>query len=183
LITGNNKKDSMWIEVKEDTRLTERTEVVKKQDELLAKYQPSIDKFNHVLDQLDEIDALLNQLKEEWKDKKDKCIDTLNKAHKVLTTKSKEMREFMMGKKQEKQGYGIVEVITPFSIIRDASMLILGKNSLPGAQEEKKLQEAEVAIQNVITKANEFFTKDWDYFRKLVEANPVAKFKDYESIK
>ena len=54
---------------------------------------------------------------------------------------------------------------------------------MPGEQEEKKLQDAEVAIQNVLTKANQFFTKDWLNFRKLVEATPVAKFKDYESIK
>ena len=54
---------------------------------------------------------------------------------------------------------------------------------MPGEQEEKKLQEAEAAIQTVIVKANEFFTKDWADFRKLVETTPVKKFKDYESIK
>ena len=69
------------------------------------------------------------------------------------------------------------------STIRDANMLVSGKNTIPGEQEEKKLQEAEVAIQNVIAKGNEFFTKDWAGFRKLVEATPVAKFKDYETIK
>ena len=62
-------------------------------------------------------------------------------------------------------------------------MLIAGKNTMPGEQEERKLQEAETAIQNVIAKANEFFTKDWAEFRKLVEATPIKKFKDYESIK
>jgi hypothetical protein len=48
---------------------------------------------------------------------------------------------------------------------------------------ENKLQEAETMIQNVVAKANEFFTKDWAEFRKLVEATPIKKFKDYESIK
>ena len=183
VVTANNQKDSTWIEVKDDARLPNINEVVKKQDELLAKHQPSVDKFNNVLDQLDEIDALLTQLKTEWKDKKDKGLDTLNKAHKAIGTKSKALREYIMGKKQEKQGYGTVDAITPISIIRDASMLILGKNTMPGEQEDKKLEEAETAIQAVIVKANDFFTKDWADFRKLVEATPIVKFKDYESIK
>jgi hypothetical protein len=183
VVTANNQKDSMWIEVKDDSRLADRTEVVKKQDELAAKHQPSADKFNSVIDQLDEVDALLLQLKAEWKDKKDKGLDTLNKAHKAITAKAKTLREYIYGKKQEKQGYGTVPVITPMSIIRDANMLVSGKNTIAGEQEEKKLQEAEVAIQNVIAKGNEFFTKDWAGFRKLVEATPVAKFKDYETIK
>ena len=183
VVTANKLKDSMWIEVKDDNRLGSRTEIVKKQDELLAKHQPSADKFNNVLDQLDEVDALLLELKADWKDKKDKGLDTLNKAHKAITAKAKTLREYIMGKKQEKQGYGTVAAITPIGIINDASMLILRKNTMPGEQEEKKLQEAEAAIQTVIVKANEFFTKDWADFRKLVETTPVKKFKDYESIK
>ena len=59
VVTANNKKDSMWIEVKDDARLMDRNPVVKKQDELLAKHQPSADKFNSAMDQLDEVDALL----------------------------------------------------------------------------------------------------------------------------
>ena len=183
VVTANKQKDSMWIEVKGDERLADRTLVVKKQDELMAKHQPSADKFNSVMDQLDEVDALLLELKAEWKDKKDKGLDTLNKAHKTITASAKALRESIFGKKQEKQGYGTVDVITPISIIRDASMLIGGKNTMPGEQEDRKLQEAETAIQNVIAKANEFFTKDWANFRKLVEATPIKKFKDYESIK
>jgi photosystem II stability/assembly factor-like uncharacterized protein len=183
VVTANKQKDSMWIEVKGDERLADRTLVVKKQDELMAKHQPSADKFNSVMDQLDEVDALLLELKAEWKDKKDKGLDTLNKAHKKITASAKTLREFIFGKKQEKQGYGTVDVITPISIIRDASMLIGGKNTMPGEQEDRKLQEAETAIQTVIAKANEFFTKDWASFRKLVEATPIKKFKDYESIK
>lgn len=64
----------MWIEVKGDERLADRTLVVKKQDELMAKHQPSADKFNSVMDQLDEVDALLLELKAEWKDKKTKVL-------------------------------------------------------------------------------------------------------------
>lgn len=38
-------------------------------------------------------------------------------------------------------------------------MLIGGKNTMPGEQEERKLQEAETAIQTVIAKANVFLQR------------------------
>jgi hypothetical protein len=69
------------------------------------------------------------------------------------------------------------------SIIRGATMLVSSKNTMPGEQEELKLKDAEAAIQDVITRANEFFTKEWVAFRKLVESTPIKKFKDYEVIK
>ena len=183
IVTANNKKDSIWLEVKDDVRVTNKTEIVKKQDELMAKFQPSVDKLNTVLDQLDEVDALLLQLTAEWKDKKERGLDTLNKTHKKVTASAKNLREFISGKKQEKQGYGTVDVITPMSTISAATMLIVRRNTMPGEQEEQKLKDAEAAIQTVVAKANEFFANEWASFRKLVEATPIKKFKDYEVIK
>jgi len=183
VVTANSKKDSTWIEVKEDARLASRVALIKKQDELMHQFQPSVDKLNTALDQLDEVDALLLELTAEWKDKKDKGLDTLNKTHKKVTESAKKLREYINGKKQDKQGYGTVDVITPMSTIRGATMLISGKNTMPGEQEELKLKDAEAAIQDVIIKANDFFTKDWAAFRKLVESTPIKKFKDYEIIK
>ena len=183
IVTAKNKKDSIWLEVKDDVRVTNKTEVVKKQDEMMAKFQPSADKLNMVMDQLDEVDALLLQLTAEWKDKKDKGLDTLNKTHKKVTASAKKLREFISGKPQEKQGYGTVDVITPMTTIRSATMLIAGKNTMPGEQEEQKLKDAEAAIRTVVEKANEFFANEWASFRKLVEATPIKKFKDYEVIK
>jgi photosystem II stability/assembly factor-like uncharacterized protein len=183
IVTAKNKKDSIWLEVKDDVRVTNKTEVVKKQDEMMAKFQPSADKLNMVMDQLDEVDALLLQLTAEWKDKKDKGLDTLNKTHKKVVASAKKLREFISGKAQEKQGYGTVDVITPMSTIRAATMLIAGKNTIPGVQEEEKLKDAEAAIRTVVEKANAFFANEWAAFRKLVEATPIKKFKDYEVIK
>ena len=158
-------------------------DVVLAQDAYSAKLQVSNDKFNAALDQIEDAELILVGLKAEWKDKKDKGVDTLNKAHKAITEKVKGLREMMFGKKQEKQGYGTVPVITPISIIRAANMLINAKNTMPGAQEDRAIENAATAADNVVIKVNAFFAKDWADFRKLVEANPVKKFKDIETIK
>jgi hypothetical protein len=183
VVTAGSNTDSVWVEVKDDPRVSNRTALLLAQDAALEKLQPVNDKYNAALDLVQDAETVLAALKAEWKDKKDKGIDTLNKTHKVISDKVKGLREFMMGKRQEKQGYGTVPVITPIGVIRNASMLIMGKNTAPGEQEEAAIAAAVVAADGVATKVNAFFEKDWADFRKLVEATPIKKFKDVEVIK
>jgi hypothetical protein len=183
VVIANDKKDSAWVEVKSDSRIASANDIVLAQDVYSAKLQVSNDKFNAALDQIEDAELILASLKTEWKDKKDKGVDTLTKAHKIITEKVKGIRETMFGKKQEKQGYGTVPVITPISIIRAASMLINAKNTMPGSQEDSAIDNAATAADNIVIKVNAFFAKDWADFRKLVEANPIKKFKDIETIK
>ena len=183
VVTVGNQKDSAWVEVKDDPRLPSKNEVVLAQDASLRKLQPANDKYNAALDLIDDAELVLTALKAEWKDKKDKGVDTLNKAHKIVSEKLKDLRAFMMGKKQEKQGYGTVPVITPIGIIRNASMLISGKITAPAEQEQAAIDAAITAAGEVATKVNAFIEKDWADFRKLVEANPIKKFKEVELIK
>jgi hypothetical protein len=183
IVSVGNQKDSVWVEVKDDPRLPSKNEVVLAQDAALAKLQPANDKYNAALDLMDDAELILAGLKTEWKDKKDKGLDTLNKAHKTISDKLKDMRAYMMGKKQEKQGYGTVPVITPIGTIRNASMLIVGKNSIPAEQEQAAIEAAITAANEIATKVNAFIEKDWAEFRKLVEANPIKKFKEVSLIK
>jgi hypothetical protein len=183
VVTAGSNVDSVWVEVKDDPRVSNRKEVIVAQDAALEKLQPVNDKYNAALDLIQDAETVLASLKTEWKDKKDKGVDTLNKAHKAITEKVKGLREFMMGKRQEKQGYGTVPVITPIGIIRNASMLIMGKNTIPGEQEAAAIAAATVAADGVAVKVNAFFEKDWAEFRKLVESTPIKKFKDVEVIK
>jgi photosystem II stability/assembly factor-like uncharacterized protein len=183
VVTAGAWKDSAMVQVSDDPRVPSKNEVVLAQDKLLDQLQAVADKYNAAQDQLDEAELTLTQLKAEWKDKKDKGVDSLNKAHKAIAEKVKNLKEMMVGKRQEKQGYGTVPTITPISIIRSASMLIMGKNTLPGAQEERVIAEAKVAADNVATQVNAFFAKDWADFRKLVESTPIKKFKEVETIK
>lgn len=183
VVSANKVKDSVWVEVQADARLPIMNEVVLAQDQFLEKLQPANDKYNAALDLLDDADLVLAALKLEWKDKKDKGLDTLQKTHKSITEKVKGLRELMMGKKQEKQGYGTVPVITPIAVIRNAGMLVIGKTTMPGQQEEAAIDAAIVAANQVAEKANTFFANDWAAFRKLVEATPIKKFKDVETIK
>ncbi|MBP6000041.1 MAG: hypothetical protein KA534_06245, partial [Sediminibacterium sp.] len=183
VVTVGSWKDSAMVQVSDDPRLPSKREVVLAQDKLIDQLQKTADKYNAAQDQLDDADLILTQLKAEWKDKKDKGVDSLNKAHKIITEKVKNLKEMMVGKKQEKQGYGTVPTITPISIIRSASMLIMGKNTMPGTQEERVMADAATAAEKVATQVNAFFAKDWADFRKLVEATPIKKFKEVEAIK
>jgi hypothetical protein len=62
-------------------------------------------------------------------------------------------------------------------------MLIVGKNAMPAEQEKAAIQDAIAAANDIAVKVNAFIEKDWADFRKLVEANPIKKFKDVDLIK
>jgi hypothetical protein len=61
-------------------------------------------------------------------------------------------------------------------------MYILSKPVVPGAQEERLMADAEVAVANVLKNANAFFNYSWKQYRALVEATPVKLFKEYKTI-
>jgi formiminotetrahydrofolate cyclodeaminase len=54
---------------------------------------------------------------------------------------------------------------------------------LPAEQEQAAIQDAITAANDIALKVNAFIEKDWAAFRKLVEANPIKKFKEVELIK
>ena len=110
------------------------------------------------------------------------AADTLKKVAKQVTDEIKAIRETLNGKTQDKQGYGQVPQVTVSGTLQEARGNILGKNVAPSAQEERLVAEAEQQVNELISKANTFFTTTWIGYQKLVEASPVKLFKEYKNI-
>jgi hypothetical protein len=58
----------------------------------------------------------------------------------------------------------------------------MGKGTIPGAQEERLIAEAEKMVDDVVKRTNAFFEGPWKGYRALAEAAPVKLFKDYKVI-
>jgi hypothetical protein len=84
----------------------------------------------------------------------------------------------MNGKTQDKQGYGQIPQVTVSGTLQEARSNILGKNSLPGTQEERLVAEAENQAVLLLEKANAFFKTSWKAYQTLVESIPVKLFKE-----
>jgi hypothetical protein len=94
----------------------------------------------------------------------------------------KAIREQLTGKPQEKQGYGNIPQVTVNNVMNEARYYVLGKNVVPGAQEERLIVDGENMVAAVLKRANAFFDGKWKQYRILAESTPVKLFKDYQPI-
>ncbi|MFV7789148.1 hypothetical protein, partial [Enterococcus faecium] len=111
-----------------------------------------------------------------------KDADTLRKVAKLVADGIKDIRETLNGKPQTKQGYGHIPQETVNGLLGEARSLVMGKTAMPGAQENRAMNEPEEAVAAVVKKANALFDGVWKQYRTLAEAAPVKYFKDYKAI-
>ena len=91
-------------------------------------------------------------------------------------------RYLISGRPQELQGYGTVPQMTISSAIGAVRQNVVGKDAIPGPQEEKLYKDAADFVNDVLKKGNDFFEGKWKIYRAYAEATPVKLFKDYKPI-
>jgi hypothetical protein len=106
----------------------------------------------------------------------------LKKVAKAMLDSIKVIREQLNGVPQDKQGYGNIPQVTVNSVLQEARGTAMGKGTIPGAQEERLIAEAEKMVDDVVKRTNAFFEGPWKGYRALAEAAPVKLFKDYKVI-
>ncbi|WP_290708801.1 hypothetical protein, partial [Flavihumibacter sp. CACIAM 22H1] len=178
------QKDSTQLRVVGDPRIEDRKEIILAQQQLRNRLKKSSDKLIEGMDRLTDAEELTKKMENQLKDLTGKEADTLRKAGKAMQEEIKSIREFINGKSIERQGYGRPQQPpTPMSVWQQASRYISAKPVKPGDQEEQLVKDAEVKLEEAVAKINAFFSSKWASYRKLVEANPVNLFKEYEPIK
>lgn len=175
-------KDSTVVTVMADPRIEDQTAIKAAQKKMIERLRKSTDKLNEGTDRLTEVDEMIAKLNTQLKDVKGKDADTLRKASKQISDAVKEIREFINGKRIERQGYGQLPQVTVMTVIRTAQSNIMGKAVMPGDQEERLLKEAEESIRESVKMMNDFFTNKWAPFKQLVENTPVKILKDFKPI-
>jgi hypothetical protein len=61
--------------------------------------------------------------------------------------------------------------------------MIMGKRTVPGAQEEQAVKVADNMVQQAVDKVNAFSAGPWQNYRKLAESTPVKLFEDFKELK
>ena len=106
----------------------------------------------------------------------------MRKQSKKIIEQIKDIREFVNGKKIERQGYGQVPQETVMTAFGEALNTISGKNTAPTNQEELLTQKAEGKIAEAIIKINTFFSVKWKSYQTLIENNKVNLFKEFKQL-
>jgi hypothetical protein len=90
------------------------------------------------------------------------------------------IRDFISGKKIERQGYGQLPEETVMTTLQEARFGIIGKNTAPANQEELLVQKAESKINDTVDKMNNFFGGKWKAYQALIENSKVNIFKEFK---
>ena len=179
---GKDWKDSLMITVNDDPNAPTDKSI----RDASRKYAERLDKSGQKLvdlsERLTEAEDVIKKVEASYANINKKDADSLRSESKKMKEEIKGIKETMTGKVQEKQGYGQVPEVTVNGTLQEAKANITRKNSMPGAQEDRLIAEAELQVAELIKKGNNFFNGSWKMYQKLVEASPVKLFKDYKNI-
>jgi len=129
------------------------------------------------------MEDITKKVEGQLKDVEGKPADSLRKTNKAMQDSIKAIREFISGKRQEKQGYGNAYQLTVQNKLREPQQLIMGKRTMPGAQEENAMKIAEQMVQQAVDKTNAFSNGTWKQYRQLAEGTPLKLFSDINDLK
>ena len=103
-------------------------------------------------------------------------IDSLKKTTKKLQDEIKNLREYINGKPQTKQGYGQVPQVTVMNQYQLANMSISSKPLAPGETEKNLVQRAAQLIEEAVKKVNEFRDGSWKKYKEQTEKTKMDPF-------
>ncbi len=182
VIEAGHEKDSLWVQVNDDPRSPLSREIRDARKAFNNRLNRLTLRVNDILERFNESEEVIAHVNENLKMMDSLKADTLRKTARKLQETIKGFREEISGKPQEKQGYGTPPQYTVNNRIGEARNNVLGKNTIPGEQEERLYREADEQVKALSVKVNEFYEGKWKNYRNLVEAAPVKLFKDYKPL-
>ena len=182
VISLAKEMDSTFVTVKDDPRIGNQNEIKLAQRKMYDRLRKKADKLTEGMDRLTEAEEVLIKMQAQLKGVEGKEIDSLRKITTAMQDSIKSIREFISGKTSDRQGISRPPQITVTTIMQQAMQYIGGKQTIPGAQEEKLVQGAEEMIDQAVQRINEFFDGKWKAYRQQVEATKINLFKDYKPI-
>jgi photosystem II stability/assembly factor-like uncharacterized protein len=174
--------DSSYVTIKADPRKVDNSAIKKAQKLLTARLRKSADKLTTGMDMLTDAEDIAKKYEAQVKDIENKDADTIRKQSKKMQDEIKLIRDFINGKKIERQGYGQIPVETVMTSLQEAQGYINGKNAMPTNQEELLVQKAEDKINESIKKINTFFSDKWKAYQSLIENSKVNIFKEFKPL-
>ena len=175
-------KDSSTVTVKADPRNENNITVRNAQKMMLLTLRPPTDKLTLGMDNLTDAEDIIKKYEAQYKDVEGKEPDTIRSQNKKLLADIKTIREYISGKKIERQGYGQLPEETVLAALQEATYGILGKEAMPNEQDQLLVNKANKNMELAIEKINNFFATKWKAYKQLVEGTKVSLFKDVPNL-
>ena len=182
VISVNKQSDSSYITLKADPRKSDNTATLMAQKSLKKRLQGTAEKLTLGIDQLNDAEEIAKKYEAQLKDVEGAMSDSLRKHSKKIQDEIKTVKDFINGKKVERQGYGQLPQETVMTAYREALDNIGDKNVVPSKQEELLVEKAQGKIAEAVAKINTFFGTKWKAYQTLIETNKVDLFKDFKQL-
>ena len=182
VISLKGAADSAMMIVKGDPNVSMSRELYDARMKVLNRLDKSTIKLVAVTDQLNNAEESIKKVDASLAGITGTQAEDLRKMSKAMTDSIKNIRNYIFGKKQEKQGYGTPYQVTVNGRLQEASQAVAGKNKIPDEQEMRLADEAEFLVNDVTQRTNNFFETKWRDYRNVVEASQVKLFKEVKVI-
>jgi photosystem II stability/assembly factor-like uncharacterized protein len=178
--TYNGQKSESSIKVISDPRISLD---LSQMAAINTKYDLLYDVMNKAtaaVDRLDEAKSTMGKVATLMEDVDTAKTSAVRKQAKELTEKVKVLKEAITGKEDLQGIYR--DPLLPTSRL-GAAMGYLGLYNTSNTTQDVMITQATSAVNDQITKVNEFFDGDWKTYQKAVEALQLQLFKVYEPLK
>ncbi|GAA4342318.1 WD40/YVTN/BNR-like repeat-containing protein [Flaviaesturariibacter amylovorans] len=183
VLTLGKESDSTMVTLRDDPRLNKPATARASQRRLMEELRKTTDRLTEAMDRLAESEEALGKISSSLRGLEGKETDSLRKATTRMQDSIKVLREYIGGKKNEKQGLSRDNDMTVLAGIQLAQGYIMSKSAAPGEQEHALVANAGKLIDAAVERVNAFYAMHWKTYRKQYEATQVNLFKEYEPIR
>ena len=170
------------IVVNADPNVPENKEIYDAKMAMITRLDKSTMRLTEITDRFTEAEETIAKVEAQLKNEEGKEADSLRKTGNAMKDSIKNIRNFIFGKPQEKQGYGSPFQITVSGILGNAIGEVQQKTKIPDQQEIRMANEAEGLVNEAVQKTNTFFNSKWEDYKKLVEQTQLKLFKAYSPV-
>jgi hypothetical protein len=178
VVSVGKNSDSAELIVKPDPRIPYPAEVRKAQRQYMDRYYKMVTELTEANDLLTDMDDGIKRIEPLIRDDKGAATDSLRKSGKAIQDSIKLIREYMFGKRQEKQGYGTAYQLTVQNKLNEVRQLVMGKSVMPGEQEERAIAIAQSLSSEAIRRINDLKEKAWKSYKEQVSKADIKLLKD-----
>ena len=182
VISLGQASDSTMIVVKGDPNVPISKEMYDAKMNLIKRLEKSTTKLVTITDQLTDAEETIKKVDATVTGVNGMQADSLRAMSKAMTDSIKNIRDYIFGKRQEKQGYGTPYQVTVNGKLQEANGSVIGKNKIPDVQELRLSDEAEFLVRDAVLRTNNFFNTKWKDYRNAVESSQIKLFKEVKTV-
>ncbi len=182
VISLRGASDSTMIVVKADPNVPVSKDLYDARIKVLKRLEKSTARLVSVTEELNDAEETIRKVDATLVGVDARQSSQLKKLNTAMTDSIKNIRNYIFGKKQEKQGYGTPYEVTVNGRLQEVNFSIAGKNKIPDAQEMRLTDEAEFLVSDVVKRTNNFFNTKWKDYQTQVETSKIKLFKDVKAI-